>query len=414
MKEKLPLFINSNILKYCFLVFAYVALLGNSYAAPTNHEIQLKKKELFKLQQQLDFQRKQLEINNKKEGRVLSTLQILKSDIAHTEFFINALEHQKNDINNSISKHKSTLDSIQNKLKLQSLFMAQRARSLYISSPKSPSQSETTVGFDKTIALKKMLQHDRQLLNQFKHLKININNQLDTLNFQELELDSVQIQQSKERQHLTLQQNRQNIRLETIQKDQATFKLALAEFEANQKQIISIIKLLEKKWKKEKKERIAREKNLKKKERDRLALERKKAALNLKKNGFSCTPLKGKIISRFGRQIHPELKTMTKNLGIKIQGKRNQIVKSVYASEVVYIQNIEGLGSSIILDHKNGLFSVYGELGAVKVKMGQKIKACKTIAHLKNSPISNKLFFQLQKGSKTLDPEPWIIKHLSL
>jgi murein hydrolase activator len=414
MKEKLLLFINSNSLKYYFFVFAYVALLGNAYAAPTNHEIQLKKNELFELQQQLDQQRRQLEINNKKEGKVLSTLQILKSDIAHTEFFINALEQQKNDLDSSISKHKSTLDSIQKKLKFQSLFMAQRARSLYISSPKSASQSEVNIDFDKTIALKKMLQHDRQLLNQFKNLKNNINNQLDTLNSQELELDSVQTQQSKERQHLTRQKNQQRIRLEKIQKDQTSFKLALAEFEANQKQLIMIIKLLEKKWQKEKKERIAREKNLKKKERDQLALKRERAALKLKKNGFTCTPLKGKIISRFGKQIHPELKTMTKNLGIKIQGKRNQVVKSVHASEVVFIQNIEGLGSSIILDHKNGFFSVYGELGKVKVKMGQKIKACKTIATLKNTPLSNKFFFQLQKGSKTLDPEPWIIKHLPL
>ena len=83
--------------------------------------------------------------------------------------------------------------------------MAQRARSLYINKPLSKpgvSINNQHIDFDKNIALKKMLQHDRQLLHQFKQLKININQQLDTLSFQELELDSIQEQQSKEKKHL--------------------------------------------------------------------------------------------------------------------------------------------------------------------------------------------------------------------
>jgi septal ring factor EnvC (AmiA/AmiB activator) len=107
--------------------------------------------------------------------------------------------------------------------------------------------------------------------------------------------------------------------------------------------------------------------------------------------------------------MHPDLKTKTKNLGVEIQAKSATKVKAARSGVIAQIVDLPGKGTSIIVDHGDSYYSVYGRLSRSKVKVGQKVNSCQEIANIgvasKSKP---RLFFQVSKGVKTINPRDWL------
>ena len=123
-----------------------------------------------------------------------------------------------------------------------------------------------------------------------------------------------------------------------------------------------------------------------------------------------CLPLEGEIISQYGFQEHPVLHIRTKNLGVEIRGKKGAKVKAAAHGTVALVSEIDGRGPSVIIEHPNGIFSVYGHLVETKVKEGDKVNNCQEIGIAGDIASLNgiKLYFQVSAGTEPLDPLEWV------
>ena len=116
------------------------------------------------------------------------------------------------------------------------------------------------------------------------------------------------------------------------------------------------------------------------------------------------------IASRFGKQIHPVLKTERENTGIDINVERGSNVLAVADGEVSILTFIPGFGNTLILNHYDGYRSIYAHLADITVVESQKVKAGEKIAQSGDSVEGPILHFEIWLGKEKQNPELWLAK----
>ena len=95
--------------------------------------------------------------------------------------------------------------------------------------------------------------------------------------------------------------------------------------------------------------------------------------------------------------------------GILISSKPNESVKAVAKGQVIFADNFIDFQAVIIIDHGNGYFTIYGNLNAVDVNLGQKISAGEILGRVgkKKSANIDGLYFEIRKAGISLNSEQW-------
>jgi murein hydrolase activator len=121
-------------------------------------------------------------------------------------------------------------------------------------------------------------------------------------------------------------------------------------------------------------------------------------------------PVRGKVVSHYGRQKDPVLKTWTENLGIDIRTAERDTVRAVHKGKVAWVDWQRGMGNLVVEDHGDGFYTVYGYLDAVWVEAGQALEAGEPIGRVgdKNSLNGSMLNFQVWNTVNHVDPETWL------
>ncbi|RKY55892.1 MAG: hypothetical protein DRP89_02395, partial [Candidatus Neomarinimicrobiota bacterium] len=123
-------------------------------------------------------------------------------------------------------------------------------------------------------------------------------------------------------------------------------------------------------------------------------------------------PVRGKIVSKFGTQRNPVLKTITENSGIDIKAEKGTPVKAILDGVVTTITYIRGFGNTIIIDHGSGFYTVYTHVENVHIYEKQYVLTGTVIANVGESGTlsGSILHFEIWKNKMKLNPEDWLIK----
>ena len=108
-------------------------------------------------------------------------------------------------------------------------------------------------------------------------------------------------------------------------------------------------------------------------------------------------------MSYFGRQKHPTFNTYIQRKGIEIRAAEGSNIRSVLAGQVVYADWLKGYGLVIIVDHANGVFSLYAHASKILTSVGSKIEAGEAIGETGDTGMTgeNTLYFELRRGGRT-------------
>ncbi|MBD3272505.1 MAG: peptidoglycan DD-metalloendopeptidase family protein [Elusimicrobia bacterium] len=142
-----------------------------------------------------------------------------------------------------------------------------------------------------------------------------------------------------------------------------------------------------------------------------LTLKEKKAAERAKRKmtqnkGELPWPVHGSIISSFGKSMHPELKTYIYNEGIKIKSTKGTDVHAVSKGTVVFAGVFGSFGKMIIIDHRGGYYTVYGNLDQIHIQTNDKVDGYALIGKLnKTEPI---LYFEIREKETPQNPVAWL------
>ncbi len=123
-------------------------------------------------------------------------------------------------------------------------------------------------------------------------------------------------------------------------------------------------------------------------------------------------PVEGPIVVAFGRQTLPNGAVVRRN-GIGIGAPLGTPVKAVESGTVELIGNLGTYGSTVVLDHGDGYWSVYSHLQTIGVKKGGTVARGEVIGTVggDNTDEGPHLYFEIRGSSGiALDPAEWLRK----
>ncbi len=121
-------------------------------------------------------------------------------------------------------------------------------------------------------------------------------------------------------------------------------------------------------------------------------------------------PIKGerRILRGFG--LKRDKKVLIENKGIDISVEPKTPVYAVCEGEVVYTSWLQGYENVVLLKHSGGYYTVYGNLGEVEVKAGDRIDHRQLLGYTSSTGWIDgpKLHFEVRKGREEENPMNWL------
>jgi septal ring factor EnvC (AmiA/AmiB activator) len=121
-------------------------------------------------------------------------------------------------------------------------------------------------------------------------------------------------------------------------------------------------------------------------------------------------PARGTLVETFGRHRHPKFDTWTVSNGIAVGVPLGTPVRAVYAGRAVYAQWLAEYGNLVILDHGDGMLTLYAWLQGVEVKAGMPVSAGTEIGVAGYGPGREEpgVYFEVRDRQKASDPVAWL------
>ncbi|HEX7024177.1 MAG TPA: peptidoglycan DD-metalloendopeptidase family protein, partial [Gemmatimonadales bacterium] len=121
-------------------------------------------------------------------------------------------------------------------------------------------------------------------------------------------------------------------------------------------------------------------------------------------------PVSGRILFRFGRDTLPSGAVIRRN-GIGIAAPAGTPVKAVSSGRVALVQRLGTYGLTVVLEHGNGYFSLYMQLGSAAVAVGTTVQKGETVGTVggSNTDQGPHLYFEIRGENQiALDPADWL------
>ncbi len=133
-----------------------------------------------------------------------------------------------------------------------------------------------------------------------------------------------------------------------------------------------------------------------------------KALTELK--GLLPLPVRGKIVSRFGKYRNPSFNVVNFRSGIDIRADRGEPIHAVSAGTVLYAEWFKGYGNMIIIDHGSFYYTLYAHAEELFKQKGEGVDPGEVIATVGDtgSMIGPSLYFEIRHHGKPLDPADWL------
>ena len=371
-----------------------------------NNELRYQNKAINALKNEIEQLRSKIKKTESRERSTARRISSLDEEIALTSRLVQSLKREEKKTRSRITRLKEDLLKNENELEILRVRYEQRVVNSYLKGRITDLErvfSSTTwrQAMYRTHYLKIISDIEKKMTKQIEKLLIGISQQ--KLELEAALRENLILKRDKEKQvssYRNMRINREQ-ELSRIRFDKKAMALYVNEKEAGLKQLENIIKkILEDRARFEREERIRQQQQA------------------LKTKSFSALkgrlpwPANGRIIAKFGRQWNPKLKTTTENPGIDIKGQPGSAIRAIIGGVVTTITYIRGYGTTIIIDHGGGFYTVYSHVTNIQTNVDSEVRNGDVIAYMGDSGSINgsKLHFEIWGKGQKLNPELWLSK----
>ena len=104
--------------------------------------------------------------------------------------------------------------------------------------------------------------------------------------------------------------------------------------------------------------------------------------------------------------------------GILVRAAASAPVRSIRDGEVVFAGEFRAYGQTVLIDHGNGFFSVYGLLGSLSKSKGEKVQKESVLGLAGNLDLEGRrvsggqgvVYFELRQNGEAVNPEQWLTR----
>ena len=395
------------IFNYIILVyFCFCYLNAQSSQRDYNEELRYQNDAINKMKKEIEELSSKLRKANINETTTSKRIINLDEEIALVNKLIQSLKKEETSNRNKVNVLKDRIKTKEDELELLRTRYEQRIVNTYQKGRVSDlekvlSSTSWRQAVYRTQYLKIISSIEQKMTKDIENILLAINK--DKLKLESLLRQSISLKRDKQKQMTSLRKMRikREKELNRIRQDKSALANYMQEKSAGVKQLESIIKkVLEDKARFEREERIRQQQQ---------ALKTKE--FNLLK-GQLPWPTEGRVISKFGKQWNSRLKTTTDNPGIDIKGQPGSPIRSTMSGVVTTITYIRGYGTTVIIDHGGGFYTVYSHVTNIQTQVDSEVRSGDVIAYMGDSGSVNgsKLHFEVWGKGQKLDPEKWLIK----
>jgi murein DD-endopeptidase MepM/ murein hydrolase activator NlpD len=126
--------------------------------------------------------------------------------------------------------------------------------------------------------------------------------------------------------------------------------------------------------------------------------------------GQMLLPSNGPVTSTFGWRIHPILGSSKFHNGVDFGAEYGSVIRAADNGVVISAGPTGGYGEAVIIDHGNGLTTLYGHSSQLYVSLGQAVQRGQPIAAVGSTGFSTgpHLHFEVRRAGEPIDPMPFL------
>ena len=384
--------------KLILLVFFFFSI-GFLFAQERNFEEEIKhtEKQIQLLQASIKKNNEEIQKVTSKEKTTSQLLSIIGKNIKDSRNLITAYDKKLNlyslqliNLQNAVDKNNKEIVTIKNNYKERSINIYKKKNTKINSSiftANSLSQAVYRIKYYNILSNINQEMLDKLKTTQFynekkkieiKQLLNNVNsdkkskeNELNSLDKKKKYQEELLIKLQKEKQSIQVEITKQNTQIKALEQLRKTILEQKKQYDTEQL--------------------------------DQL----KKIKSNIKEfKGKLIWPVDGKIVKGFGPQWNPKLNTTLHNPGVDIATNPTASVRSVFDGLVTTITFISGYGTTVIVDHNDGYFTVFTHLDNLLVTKNMLVKEGQKIGFI--SKESQVVHFEIWGNNQTLNPKEWL------
>lgn len=127
-------------------------------------------------------------------------------------------------------------------------------------------------------------------------------------------------------------------------------------------------------------------------------------------------PVEGNIIDTFSAKNHSPSRTILYNNGIIIHAPKGQSIRAVFQGRVVFAGWLKDYGKIMIIDHGERFYSLIAHADQLLKESDEHVESGDVIATVGDtgSPDGSKLYFELRRHGKPVNPMEWLAVHKSM
>jgi len=331
------------------------------------------------------------------EGNYLSRLEQIEKNISASGRYMVLMQRQIDTAETAISRLGDSLAKAEADLGTAQEMMKKRLRHAYMAGDVSRLQMLLTARnptefVHRVRFFQDLNRYDRELAASIRESIAAVNRKRSAQEESRVELVKLLGDKQKEQLALVDEELLRRSLLEDVRTKRGASEAMVAELEEAHRGLNELIQMLEGRRKKAREE------------------DERRALINFeKRKGKLDWPVRGEIIGKFGKVVHPVYKTVTVNDGIDIAARRGTSVRGVAPGTAV-VSSMRGLGRFVLLDHGGGYYTIYAHLDEVSVEQDQKIVMGEEIGKSGAAYSGPRLNFKIKKMMESLNPEEWLEK----
>ena len=361
------------------LVLLFTALVVTPVLAD---ELEEKQQQLTNIQQQIEAQQRKAEQARRKEQTIAGQLRAIQEELDTAEAEYEAVNDQLENTELHIKSNVELSNRLTKKLEAQTKTLHRRIRDIYKNG--QINYLDVLLGakdFNDFVSrmdiLKKILAYDNALIQGTK-----VDREALRKAKEQLELDRAKIVElrklaaAKREQVAARRQERRGV-LNAATYERETAEQAYRELIETSRQIEQMIKRIQ-----------SGDKNVG------------------GSTGTMTWPAEGEITSPFGWRVHPIFGTQRLHTGIDIGADYGDAIRAADGGVVIHSDWMGGYGNAVIIDHGNGISTLYAHNSQLLVSEGQTVAKGQTVARCGSTGYSTgpHLHFEVWQNGSPVNP----------
>lgn len=348
--------------------------------------ISLLKKRKQELERQKRMAKKKVQEMRRKERTLSEQLRETRERIARAKIRLAALNHEYARVSRQLTKTRSRVMQLRAKLSRHRSILAERLRQLY----KHPPSNYVAFVLDardiedasiRTYAFQRIISHDEKVIETTRQAKEELEVQEAQLQRQQSRLASLRKAIAEQTRELHAAEAEQARLLKRIQTERETYERWLQEWEEESREIAALLRRLQR------------------------AQQNRPRPIPAWTGPF-IRPVDGPIVSGFGYRVHPIFRRVKFHYGIDISAPSGTPIHAAADGVVVFAGWRRAYGNTVIVDHGNGLATLYAHCSRVLVSEGEVVKQGQVIALVGSTGLSTgpHLHFEVRRYGEPINP----------